>query len=851
MQPTDSVDLTNCDREPIHVPGSIQPHGCLLLCDPQLDRVLRHSANAGAMLGLGDAPLADRPLRDLLGAQLLHTIVNASARSAAPRRPGLLLGQCLSPDGPEFNIAVHRHGGRALVEFEPVAPGGAGEGPIEVARALVARVQAAASLDALVAQAPRFVRGLLGYDRVMIYRFAEDGAGKVVGEARRSDLDPFLGTHFPAADIPRQARALYLANTIRVIADASGPRAPLLPAAAERDEPSDLSFAHLRSVSPIHLEYLRNMGVGASMSVSIVVGGALWGLIACHHYAPRPLGMAQRVAAELFGDFFSLQLEAAQHRAKLEAAVEARRSLDALLRDLSVHDSAIDHLFGRLGDFARLVPADGVGLWINGSWIAHGSVPPRPAVPALAAFLGTQAGSGIWSSIHLAGAFPPAAAFAAAAAGVLCVPLSQIAPDMLLFFRKEQVQTVEWAGNPEKVYETGPHGDRLTPRKSFAIWKQLVAERCLPWSDADRDIAQAVRSALAEVILRNNQLLSAERRKADIRQKVLHEELNHRVKNILALIKSLVSQPVDPGRPLEDYAASLRGRIMALAYAHDQVIRSDGGGALRDLLEAELSPYRATPGAVSLAGPPVGLDARAFSVMALVLHELATNAAKYGALSAPQGRLDVAWQLLDSGDCALLWQERGGPPVSPAPRQGFGSVLLSRSVPYDLGGAAELDFDPAGLRARLVIPAPFIVVRAPEVQPAPAAPLARPRVSLAGKRLLLVEDQLVIAIDVERMLAEQGAAAVDTAATAGEALQLLRRNPPDLAVLDVNLGTGTSMPVAEALAERGVPFVFATGYGDSVMIPEMFKSVPVVRKPYSEDGLVAALSRIAGGPHPA
>ncbi len=846
MQFQDRVDLTNCDREPIHIPGSIQPHGCMLACDPHFEQVLRSSANAGAMLGLGKAPLAGRPMRDLLGPQLLHAVVNASARSSEPRRPGLLLAHRLSPDGDAFDIAVHRHGGRAFVEFEPAASGRDAEGPMEIARALIARVQSASSLDALMAQAPRYLRGMLGYDRVMVYRFAEDGSGKVVGEARRGDLEPFLGTHFPAADIPQQARALYVLNTIRVIADSSGPRAPLQPEAKEWTDPSDLSHAHLRSVSPIHLEYLRNMGVAASMSVSILVGGALWGLIACHHYAPRVLGMAQRVAAELLGDFVSLQIEATLHRAKLEAAVHARNGLDALMRDLSVQENAIDHLVGRISDFSRLVPADGVGLWVDGRWIADGSVPPRGAVPALIGFLGQQAQLAVWSSHHLAGAFPPAAAYAAQAAGVLCVPISQVSRDYLLFFRKEQVQTVEWAGNPEKVYETGPHGDRLTPRRSFAIWKQTVAERCLPWSDADRDIAQAMRSALAEIILRNNELLSAERRKADIRQKVLHEELNHRVKNILALIKALLSQPIEPGRTLEDYATSLRGRIMALAYAHDQVIRSDGGGALRDLLEAELSPYRAMPGAVTLVGPAVGLDARAFSVMALVLHELSTNAAKYGALSAPSGRLDVSWRVLPNGDCAVSWHEQGGPPVRPPARQGFGSVLLNRSIPFDLGGISELEYDPLGLRARLMVPARFISDRPTEPVREPAAPAAPglPAAMLAGKRLQLVEDQLVIAIDVERMLAAQGAAAIDTAATVAEALRLLSASPPDLAVLDVNLGSGNSLPVADALVARGVPFVFATGYGDSIMIPPALKSVPVVRKPYSEQGLVAALSRL-------
>jgi light-regulated signal transduction histidine kinase (bacteriophytochrome)/CheY-like chemotaxis protein len=599
-------------------------------------------------------------------------------------------------------------------------------------------------------------------------------------------------------------------------------------------------------VSPIHTEYLRNMGVSASMSISIIVDGELWGLIACHHYSPRHLAMFQRVEAEMFGEVFSLKLETMYQREMLESSIRARERLDALMRDLTAHENVTEFMRGHLRDFSRLLPADGVGLFMSGTWAAEGSAPPKQTIASLASFLSEVTGGRVWASHELSAVLPEAAAYADRAAGILAIPLSQVPGDYLLFFRKEQVQTVEWAGNPDKEYAVGQFGDRLTPRKSFAVWKQTVEGQSLPWTVRDRQIAEAARNQLLEVILRHSEVLAAERRTAELRQKVLNEELNHRVKNILSLIKSLVSRPVDGERDLADYVASLKGRIMALAYAHDQVVRSDGGGALTDLLQAELSPYGESGSEIELEGPEIGLDARAHAVMALVLHELATNAAKYGALSKPNAKLKVRWSLTPGGDGAFEWSETGGPPVRPPQREGFGSVLLHRSIPFDLGGQSNIDYAPDGLQARFVIPARFVHLSVPKQ--ARDKPPSKQRGDhgdlLAGRRVLLVEDQLVIALDAEQMLAECGAVAVDTAATASEALNLIRAAAPDAAVLDVNLGSGNSFPIADELMLRGIPFVFATGYGDSGMIPPSMVEIPIVRKPFTPSGLCEALSKV-------
>ncbi|QDL95996.1 GAF domain-containing protein [Rhodopseudomonas palustris] len=842
---SNDVDLTSCDREPIHIPGRIQPHGCLLACDAQAIRITRTSENAGTLLGR-ETPRVGERLADYFGETDAHTLRNALAQATDPKRPALIFGWRDRTTGRTFDVSLHQHDGTSIIEFEPAAADQA-DNPLRLTRQIIARTKELKSLDEMAARVPRYLQAMLGYHRVMMYRFAVDGSGKVIGEARRRDLESFLGQHFPASDIPQQARLLYLKNAIRVISDSSGASSRIVPELDASGAALDLSFAHLRSVSPVHLEYLRNMGVSASMSLSIIIDGALWGLIACHHYEPRIVPMAQRVAAEMFADFFSLHFTAVHHQRRFQASLRTRRTLDELTSQMSFDASVDDFLRDNLRRIADLIPSDGVGLWMNGVWAAHGSTPPAEALPAIMQLLTGRAGSEIVATHALSDRIVAASDYAQAAAGMLAIPLSQTARDYLLFFRKEQVQTLDWAGDPNKTYDTGPLGDRLTPRSSFAIWKEQVEGQSIPWSGDDRDTAATIQVGLREVLLRQSEILSAERKKAEVRQRVLNEELNHRVKNILALIKSLVNQPVDDGRSLEEFAGALRGRIMALSFAHDQVVRSDGGGALLDLIHAELSPYPAAQ--IALDGPDVGLDARAYSVLALVLHELATNAAKYGALSRSAGRLNVAWTVHDDGRCEIAWTESHGPAVRPPTRQGFGTVLLSRSIPFDLGGTSEVDYAPGGVVARLCIPAKFVTatLQRPSSPPVGGRATETGDLNIAAASILLVEDQLVIALDAEEMLGAIGAKSVISVASAEEALLTIAQAPPTLAILDVNLGAGSSLPVADELERLGIPFIFATGYGDTAMIPGRLRDLPIVRKPYSIESLRAALAVVLNG----
>ena len=832
------IDLTNCDREPIHIPGSIQPHGCLLACDKSCRTILRHSANAAEFLGLMQDPNG-RDLAEMIGHENAHGILNALAISGPRPQPGLIFG--MEINGRRFDVSMHRFGGSAIIEFEPAAEN---VGAIfSLSRNILSRLHGLQDPKDLVEMASRLIQAQIGYDRVMIYELGPEGAGKVVSEAKRADLESFLGQYFPASDIPQQARALYLRNPIRVIGDASCQTIALITDEAAADEPLDMSYAHLRSVSPIHCEYLRNMGVSASMSVSIIINGELWGLIACHHYSPKVLGMAERAAAEMVGEFFALHLDTLTRRRARHLERAAHQTIDRLLIEVSRGADVGAALSNRIPALAEMIEADGLALIFDGEWTSLGVAPGMEEAEPLLRHLENLDRGQVFSCASLAAVLPDEKDLWTRFSGVLAVPLSQRSRNALIFFRKEVQQTLNWAGDPAKTYESGPNGDRLTPRKSFAIWKETVRHTALPWSDTELRFAEALRNSVVEVMLINSEILAEERTRAAMQQNVLNQELNHRVKNILALIKSLINRDTGEEATLPGFIESLNGRIQALSAAHDQVVRDGSGGRLGDLVAAELGPYLASNDQIELSGPQVELESRAYSVMALVLHEMATNAAKYGAL-ATGGRLKVSWTAGPDGDCRIDWIETGVPGLVAPTRSGFGSELLRRSVPLDLGGTSKLEFLAGGVAAEFILPARFIrLIDAPEeVVPFPPSPAPAPAsIPMEGVSVLVVEDQALIAMSLEASLVDHGMRVAGIAGNVTAALRMIEKESPDLAVLDVNLDHESSLPIAEKLLELGVPFIFATGYGSRVELPDHLREAPVVEKPYRIEEMLAKI----------
>jgi light-regulated signal transduction histidine kinase (bacteriophytochrome) len=833
------VDLTNCDREPIHIPGSIQPHGAMLVCDAN-GLIAHASENAAAMLGGGGTPVG-RTLSDIIGADAAHDLRNEATKTGGSHIAGVLLNRALPGVDRRLDVSIHHHKDRMFVEFEPSAEiDESGPSAIDLTQSLVRRISLESDVTAIATTGAKLARTMLGYDRVMVYQFLHNGAGRVIAEARRSDLASFMGQHFPAGDIPFQARRLYLLNPIRVISDVNYAPVPLLPPIGGNQEPIDMSFAALRSVSPIHCEYLQNMGVAASMSMSIVVDGELWGLIACHHDTTKTIPMASRIGAELFAQYFSLQIAVAERRAEVLAATAAREKLGEIVAGHRHGQPIAEALTDNLSDLASLLGADGAGLWIDGQWSSVGVVPTDGDLDAVMTLVNRAVSGSSWNTSELRSLMGPHSGFGDAVAGLLAIPISSLPRDYLLLFRSEEAHNIEWAGQPIKHVIAGASGDRLTPRGSFEMWREEVRGKSRPWTSAEQAVAEATRTYLRDVVLHYSELTAEDRLRAEQRRRILNDELNHRVKNIIALVKSIALQTGAHAASVEDYSTSLEGRLRALAFAHDQSLAGTSGD-LTTLLDAEASLHRygATPDRVVISGQPIGLDDRTFGVLALVVHELMTNAAKYGALSVADGRLSIAWTLDAAGDCTIRWKERGGPKVAKPSRTGFGSKLVHSTMSYDLGGSVEIDYAEAGLQARLIIPAAHIT-EAP-VAPEPGSVADSVADPLTGLDVLLVEDQALIAMDTEETLMRLGATRVRSYPTVDEALSAIAATMPDCAILDFNLGDGTATDVADTLTAHAVPFVFATGYGDSVMIPARFRDVPVVRKPVSRAALAAGI----------
>ena len=322
-------------------------------------------------------------------------------------------------------------------------------------------------------------------------------------------------------------------------------------------------------------------------------------------------------------------------------------------------------------------------------------------------------------------------------------------------------------------------------------------------------------------------------------------ELNHRVRNILSLVRGLVTQSKNSATSLEDFASVLGGRIQALARAHDQITSlSWAPVALRSLGESEAGAYLGSrAGRVHMGGPDVALDPKAFATLALVVHEMMTNSAKYGALADSAGQVEVAWRLDQGGRLIIEWTESGGPPVKPPSRRGLGTTLIERSIPFDLNGDAELRFDLLGVRARFVVPANYVQPMRPVAKSVRADEGKPERANLTGTALV-VEDNLIIAMSAEVILHELGARHVETAASVAEALKSIERIKPSFALLDLNLGGENSIAVGKKLAELKVPFLFATGYGERAPIPAELGFAPVIQKPYTRDTIERALTHL-------
>ena len=702
---SDSVGLNNCEREPIHIPGSIQPHGMMLVADRATFRVGQAAGDIEGRLGVAD--WVGQTLAGLIGKRL--------AALAAAAETGRHVGVLRTGAGETLDVSVFRSGDDMIVKLEPAA---ADSQPslllLDQLAGAAAGLERAASLAAVCDRAAVEFRRLTGYDRVMIYQMLDDGAGKVVAEACRNDLSSFLDHHFPASDIPQQARALYLRNLIRVIPDIAYVPAVLRPADGGT-RPLDMSDSVLCSVSPMHLQYLANMNIRASMSVSIVKDGKLWGMVACHNTAPRMVGYEVRTACRALAGSLALQIGAKEAAADYRETMRLRSFEDDLIRRLAWEVGFDDMLPDHLAELSALLDGDGIAVLRDGELITDGVCPDARAVRALCAWLVTHTADPVFASSHLRALYPPAQNFQKVGSGMLAMILSAEEPWIVIWFRREQVETLRWAGNPHK--NTYDADTTLTPRKSFDAWHETVDARSRDWSPQAVTAAARLRLALLDVRQNrrvhdlNRQLVDMLAQKDTLLEQnaFLIGEVNHRVQNSLQLVSSfLVLQARNSDSPeLHVAMKEAQKRITAVSLVHRRLHRGDHIDSiyvaryLEELADdtitsmgEEWRPH------LTVSMIPVILTVDQAIPLGLVMTELMININKYAYGGAPGL---IAIRLADRGGRLELVVDDHGRGKNVRSKSGFGWRMIDVLV-TQLSGELTVSDNRPGLRVTLTMP---------------------------------------------------------------------------------------------------------------------------------------------------
>jgi len=658
--PTESypqLTLANCDSEPIHIPGAIQPLGALLAFD--IDGTLRYaSENAAQLLDTCltlDQPCAPEALPPGL-AYCLSTWIGNHDPIFDPLT--------ITLDRATYDVIGHRNAdGLTIVELERRADGVGIAAPERIYRS-IERVRRQRDIPSLLDSMVREVQRATGFDRVMAYRFHPDDSGEIVAEQRRADLDDWVGRRYPAGDIPAQARRLYTVNTLRLIADATYQPVRVLSGPSPEPRALDMSFSVLRSVSPIHLEYMANMGVRASMSLSLVIGGRLWGMIACHHHTPRALPYPARLACEAMAQVVAATVSGIEANERAEQSRQNAALVSKLVERVSASENVHQALSQGGETPASLVPNDAaLCLWSN-SVTVFGGIAPRGELAGILNAL-DQSGQRVVHTTNIARDFPDLQTEIVPYAGLLACKFDPMNNGWLIWLRKEQIETLVWGGKPEKQYAVGSLGPRLTPRGSFEAWREVVRGVCLPWMPSELEAVDNLRDELSHI---------STSRAADVdrARTALLAMLGHDLRDPLQSISmaaTLLSR-TDTGARMGERIRYSSGRMQRLISQVLDLSRLQGGLGLgiekrlcdlsalvNGLIEEKRQAY---PGLRIETDVPDGLTLMADTDrIAQVVTNLMSNARQHGAPRQP-----IVVNVSASGDGVTLSVINHGEPIA-------------------------------------------------------------------------------------------------------------------------------------------------------------------------------------------
>ena len=833
-----NVALDTCASEPVHTPGTIQPFGWLLACDAHTGKVFYASENLSDLLGISLEDVFRSEVPSLFGSEIWHGVHNISAQSEITDSRHFV-GTFESILG-KTGVYAFKSETYTILEIENVAPEGIAAEDLQEQDMLIRQIDACTYDSQLFDLTTRLMRHVSGFDRVMIYRFDSEWNGEVLAEAHSPGLETMRGLRFPNWDIPEQARALMTQIPLRVIADVD--QVPVQLHACRAGMPAlDITHAQSRGISPIHMQYLRNMGSSATMTLSVMLGQKLWGIISFHSLRPQVASLRTRQVLLGLLPIFRLKLDLLQreHALGLSSRIDA---LQGRVHKEMERDSDLNDVIQNVGaEICNALNANGIVMATGSQTIQYGSVPDNAVVDALLSSTGQQNES-VFVTDCLSEMLPEAiGAHLKKSAGAVVMTYGE--KRALLVFRDEAQLSVSWAGNPQKTIDRADGNLRLQPRGSFSTYLEQVRGRSESWTSAE-----------IYLIERLWPLLSAAQRREFVRdvsrqQHLMINELNHRVRNILTLVKSVSQQTKNTTASHERYFEALEARINALSIAHDIGAGSANSEvSIFRIFNLEAEPHL-QPGEerLSLNGPDHSVQAEAAPIFALVVHELMTNAVKYGALSSPEGRIMIDLRKIDSG-IEIHWSETGGPPVRAPLTNGFGTTLITQAVPYELGGKAEVEYAESGLQARLQLPSSALGRSHgyPETETPTATenPEEAQEESMDGL-ILIVEDNFMIAEGMRAQIKAEGYTNIQTVATPENAMSMIEAQQPRCAILDINLGRGqTSEPIALDLLRRNIPFAFVTGYGEHHTLSPQVSNAPVMQKPAKREELIAMVRRM-------
>ncbi|RYE31955.1 MAG: GAF domain-containing protein [Sphingobacteriaceae bacterium] len=563
------VDLTNCDREPIHIPGKIQAHGFLVAVDQATFIINYISTNTAGFVGKEAAHFLGKPIADL--ESCFQTDANPNELSSllnllkSGKQADSINPHPIRINQNTYNLIVSAADDELILEFEPVTS----DLDFDVQKTIgksVSGILSGKNLSSLLDNAAAEIKKIIHFDRVMIYKFNEDGHGRVVAEVVNEGLDPFLDLYYPATDIPKQARELYKINLTRLIADVNSDCSPII-TLQDQDTALNLSHSSLRAVSPIHIQYLKNMGVESSFSISLMAKGELWGLVACHNYSPRFINYKARDAAKLIGQILSSALEYRQE----EEDTELLRTLDVagsqLSKQIKSDDNIVEALTAHPVTLKNLTTAAGAVLMFNNQITRVGITPDDEQIKEITIWLKSHLEDSVYYTNRLPELFLPAKKYSNLASGMLACVISKELNEWLLWFKPEQIESITWAGNPEKPVEQNEYGlMQLSPRKSFEAWTEIVKNTSEKWSTKEVSVVMKIREEILDSINRK----ANEIRLLNDRLQLAYDELDtftytisHDLRTPLSAVKSYSELLLATNKSLDDGARKILDRVVA------------------------------------------------------------------------------------------------------------------------------------------------------------------------------------------------------------------------------------------------------------------------------------------------